>query len=448
MENQLRDKNMTHLRNKISNSFFNALVYILVLFSTLSPFQYYFSTYIGGVGIYLLIACLLLYIMLNLNKIPLTKLHFKQAIFFFMWSIVYIISNQYFLDYKYNNVIFGINFNVYTIQTLQVISLFVVYLFLNNSRKKNVRKKVVILIFISLFINGIITLRALSIDPNIAKIMATGIRVSEYNVLNLTAVSGYHIIYGLVIIFPLLFHSLREFKLKFSFLFGIYTLFLLIFVYFSAYTTALFTLFIGITVYVLLSAKMIIKINVFPILFILILLTINPIFIGNLLSIIANIISVDQISERLNHLSYLILYGDSTGVTLVRLELYKKSIDAFISYPITGITVYDSTYLLSGHSSFLDLLGGTGLLGFLPYILFIFYSYKYSIQKINNKNLVCAIRACYIAFCFVGLVNNLITSLTIMMFLLFFVTWYPNIIEEHINYNYYYNSSTKNITVQ
>lgn len=70
-----------------------------------------------------------------------------------------------------------------------------------------------------------------------------------------------------------------------------------------------------------------------------------------------------------------------------------------------------------------------GLIGFIPYIMFLLYSYKISINKAGNKSLRNAIRISYIIFLLVASINTLTTSLTINMFLLFFINWYPIMIK-------------------
>lgn len=404
-------------------NFFNMLVYLVVLFSCLSIFQYYFSVYIGGAGLYVLLFVLVFIALINFINVNLTKLQLKQIISFSIWSIIYIIVNQFFLNYRYANVVLGIDLNIFTLQTIQVICLYVVYVFLNINGNEIVKANIIKMIFIALIIDAIITLRSLGIDPNISRIMATG--REELNIYGLKGVSGYSIIYSIVIIFPLLIYSLGELKYKYRIVMGIFTILMLVFLYFAAYTTALIAIIIGLLVYLFLITSKVFKIFILPLLFTLGALLINPYYIYSILKTLSVIINIQAVSVRFSQLADFIFYGDTTGAGINRLLFYKKSIDAFLKYPLTGITIFDPNYDLSGHSAFLDILGGTGLIGFIPYILFIWYSYKISIRNVENKNCINAISTCYIVFCFIGFTNTLATSITIMLFLLFFITWYP-----------------------
>lgn len=420
--------------NKLS--FLDGLIYIVVFLACLDIFYYYFVRCFRGISFYAVLAITVLVVFFQSKEIKMTNIHIKQMLFFNIWAIMYIIVNEFFADYRHVNTIMGIEFNVFTLQVIQVFFIFLLFIFLDLSENHQIKVNIIKIIFISLIIDGLITLSALKIDPNISKVMATG--KVELNVYDLKGVSGYHIIYSSVIIMPLLFYSIKTFKSKNRLIILLFTLFMIYFIYKSAYTTALFGLILGILVYVFFNTSKGFKIFIAPLIFCLVIILLNPKLIYNILIYISDKVQIQQISIRLRQLAMLILYDDTSGDSLYRLVLYKRSIDAFLKYPITGITIYDPTYVLSEHSSFLDILGGMGLMGFIPYLLFIFYSYKIAIQKTKDKKLKNAIKTSYILFCFIGFVNPLATSFTIMLFLLFFVTWYIHF-DDCINDSYEYN---------
>ncbi|SDH86993.1 hypothetical protein SAMN04487975_1096 [Planococcus glaciei] len=423
---------MKKYSNNIINvkiNFYHLLIYIIVLNSSLSIFFYYFSLLFGGSIFYILLLFIVAVALYKISNINLSKLQLVQLIFFMVWASFYFIVNQFFLNYESEEIIGGISLNIYTLQLVQVISIFILFFSINVSNNIPLKINIVKIILFSQIINAFITLRALNIDPEISKNMATG--NDEFNTFNLIGVSGYSIIYSIVIIFPLLIASLKNFKLKLKLLMITYTIFMMVLIYFSAYTTALIALFIGIILYIILSRSIIFKLFFVPLLLILLSIILTPNKIYLILMSLANNISIQLISLRLSQLANLILYNDTSGDSLIRLELYKKSIDAFFQYPLTGITMYNPNFSLSGHSAFLDILGGTGLLGLLPYLLFIWFSYKISVRNAKTKNIRNGISASYLVFCFIASINTLATSYIIIAFLLFFVTWYPLFVEKY-----------------
>jgi hypothetical protein len=416
--------------NKKSSSFFilSIFVYIMVLLASLDIFTYYFTRYLGGVSFYTVLSICILMVFWNLINLKISKLRCKQIFFFSIWAIIYAVENQVFVSYKYSNIM-GINFNLVTLQTMQVICVFIMYTFFDSVKVKYeiIKVNIIKIILLSIVINAIVTLRALEIDPNIARIMATGI--AELNTYDLKGISGYSLIYSLVIIIPLLYSSLRYYnkknKLRVMLLFSL----IVFLVYKAAYTTALIALMLGFFIYLFLNTSNMVRVFLLPLILLMCIFLMNPNLIYDSLMYLSYKIEIQQTSIRLQQLADLILYGDSSGDTLNRLGLYRLSIDAFLKYPLTGIIIFDPNYNLSGHSAFLDILGATGLVGFIPYLLFIWYSYRISLQKTKDKKLRNGIRTSYFMFCFIGSINTLATSFTIMLFLLFFVNWYPAFVD-------------------
>ena len=415
-------------RNTNSHRIVRIFTYIMVLLASMDIFRYYFTLYLRGISFYAVLAIIVFIVFSNYKNIKLTRLHHKQKMFFTIWAFIYIIVNQIFANYKYSNIVMGIDFNIFTIQTIQVICVVIAYSFIDTLKDINLKVNIIKIILFSLVIDAITTLLALTIDPNISKIMATA--SANSNLEGLKGVSGYSIIYSLVIIVPMLLYSIKELKTKSRLFLQLFTLLMMYFIFKSAYATALIALVLGIVVYLFLNTSKIFKVLLLPFILYLAVILINPNSIYDILIYLSDKIEIHQISIRFNQLADLILYGDNSGDALYRLVLYRQSIDAFMQYPLTGIIIYNPNYALSGHSAFLDILGGIGLLGFIPYVLFLWYSYKISINKTEHRKLKNAIRTSYIVFCFIGSINTLATSLTIMLFLLFFVSWYPVFVED------------------
>lgn len=415
------------------SSILNFFIYIMVLLASLDIFIYYFSKYLKGISFYGVLSIILILILSKFRYLKVSIFHGKQIIFFIIWVIFFIIVNQFIINYTYSNVIMGINFNDFTLQVIQVFCTFITYFYLDSVKAEKVKVNIIKIILFSIFIDAVITLRALQIDFNISKVMATG--SAALNVKGLKGVSGYSIIYGLVIIMPMLYCCFKEYGRRYQVIKTLLIMLIIYFVYKAAYTTALIALVLGILIYLFLNMSKKLKILLLPLIILMIILLINPKLIYNILTFLSDKIEISQISERFQELANLILHGDKSGDTLYRFVLYKRSINAFFSHPLFGISIFKPNYLLSGHSAFLDILGSMGLFGFIPYFLFILYSYKISMNKTKEKKLKNSIRTSYIIFCFIGSINTLATSFTINLFLLFFINWYPIFIEKLCNKN-------------
>lgn len=74
-----------------------------------------------------------------------------------------------------------------------------------------------------------------------------------------------------------------------------------------------------------------------------------------------------------------IQYGESTGDVSARGEKYDQSLGLFITSPLTG-----TNEKVGGHSSLMDRMATLGLIGFIPYILFLFYQLRFGKNTISS----------------------------------------------------------------
>ena len=80
------------------------------------------------------------------------------------------------------------------------------------------------------------------------------------------------------------------------------------------------------------------------------------------------------ISRKLADIDDSILYGDSEGAVDNRATLYEKTFYCIAENPIFG-TDDDS---IGGHSAIPDRIAALGIIGFIPYVLFIFFQMKFT----------------------------------------------------------------------
>lgn len=396
--------------------------YLITLIVTLDIFNYYFTNIFTGIGFYLILFICFFFISFKLIGISSTKYHKSMFIAFVTWILIYVVSNQFFANFLIYRVILGIKINFITLSSFKIFTIFLVYFYLESLGRVKNRNQIVMIIIASFIVNSVITLIALQIDPNISKIMATG--NLELNTSDLKGVSGYGTIYSIVIALPLLAVRLSQKK---HFFYNLLLIAVLIYlVYSSSFFIALFTMVIGLVFLLFLNANRVLKLFLIPVIFVVGIFMFNPIVLHDVIMNIADKIEIYELSARFKQIADFIKYNDDTGAALLRLSLYKKSIDAFLMYPITGIYLFAPDYSLSGHSALLDILGGTGLVGFVPFILFLYYSLRISLSKTSNKYLKNAILTSYFMILIIATLNTLTYTSGIFLVLLFFITWFPS----------------------
>lgn len=338
----------------------------------------------------------------------------KQLLWFILWFIQYFIINQILLDSEYRNNLMGLNLNILVLQLIQV--LFIVFISIQINTNTKYDKKIVQLFIISMIINIIFTLRALKIDPNISKVMATG-NSQMYTNIDTTGVAGYSIIYALVILIPILLYAIGNLNRKKRYFYIATFLLSIFFIFKTGYFTAFTLMIVGIFIYYIIICKPVYKIILFPMFIFVISMIVNPSIMYDILIYLSNIIEVETISQRLYQVAEYIGFGKK-GAALLRVDLYMQSIEQFLRFPFTGGAIFNNNIQLSGHSAFLDIAGSGGILHIITYFMFIYYSYKYSIKLALDKLGRCAIKTSYIVFILLGLVNTLATDNIIMMSLI------------------------------
>ncbi len=145
--------------------------------------------------------------------------------------------------------------------------------------------------------------------------------------------------------------------------------------------------------------------------------------IGHLLGKLAEIAGnrgYADLYERLNGLSRLLIAGSSYGDVWARVSLYRVSISHFLKNPFLGLigingfhrASFYKTYMMLGvdpstvnsvgqHSDIVDLLGGGGIICFIPFVLVIRYYWKTVSSYIKNNGAL-------LRYIFVGLLQYLL----------------------------------------
>lgn len=164
---------------------------------------------------------------------------------------------------------------------------------------------------------------------------------------------------------------------------------------------------------------------VLAILLFLIFLFIEPISrVLNELSVLAGNRGMSDLQERLYGLYSLLATGNRTGDVGARLYLYQLSITHFINNPLLGVVGtlgftraqyvpvvailndYSNTLFVGRHSDIVDLLGGGGLIVFVPFLAIMIWFFKTVRRNAKNTESLKYVFVAYIMFFVYGLFDH------------------------------------------
>lgn len=105
-----------------------------------------------------------------------------------------------------------------------------------------------------------------------------------------------------------------------------------------------------------------------------------------------------SIHDRVLDMQESIQYGESTGDVYARGERYEQSLRLFLTNPLIG-----TNEKVGGHSSLIDRMATLGIIGFIPYILFLIYQLSFGQCFIRAKNRIFYIEAVVIGIIMLAL---------------------------------------------
>ncbi len=210
--------------------------------------------------------------------------------------------------------------------------------------------------------------------------------------------SNYDIPHAAPVLIPCFFYHLKynnnnRYK---GLVYAVLILACMILSYVSGSTTA-FLMVILVTVVSLLIKKTSVRNNIGLLIFwgVLTMTLMNDDVLLSLVRMMDDVFGLSSISlhERLMEIESSILYGETEGDMGSRMNYYTLSINAFNNNILFG------GGKTGGHSVILDHLGAYGLLGFIPFALFVFYQIKSSMEYIHPT-----VRIYYYISVFAGLI--------------------------------------------
>jgi hypothetical protein len=393
-------------------------ILLYVFISLLSIANTYISVYGGGIIIYIIYFIPVLVILSYLIRSNIFNGMFKVRTYI-MWMIAFMVIYVIFFQFistkhEYIKYIAGIKVNTSVLHLINIIPVGFMSWYILQYKDRNFNTLLAVCIISIFTVNYLLTLKGLESDPLAVRTLATGEGGEEYL---LAGVSGFDITYSAVMLIPCFLYLILSFsKIKRTVLIAFFVL-TCIYIVKCAFSIAVLATLLGICIFLYVSVRTPIRILLAIAIIFICILAIDQSFIIYILNIASDIIDVGHV-KRLKAVADMIMFGDTTSDELLRLARYKMSIDGFIENPISGIYVLDRNYILSGHSTILDILAGCGLMGFVPFFMFLYYSYKYSIKYVHGNMYKQCIISTYIVFAFIATLNPQLASPNVLLMLL------------------------------
>lgn len=340
---------------------------IVILYTTVPVVSIFTSTYVTTYAYMLISAFLIIYIMLT------GGLKRMGAILYLVIPLVTFIAFTY--------VTLGASLLLWGYQSMLFILPTIIGYYFLNYRPESIKIFAWTLI-IALIITTVTTITGLIMFPNASRILATIAESDDPENLKYTwrNIGGYDFVYTCVLLYPVLILARKLNKIHLvTFLVLTAAIFMLVIA--SEYTIAFILMVITSVLYF--SSK---KLNskhllIFGIIMFLSLFIFWDVF-KNLLLWFASIVNSESISERLTALA-----GGITSLENFednRLELYRMSLNGFLSSPIFG-QILGATTSHGGHSFVLDSLANYGLVGAGTLVLAYRNIYRFFFNPFRNE---------------------------------------------------------------
>ena len=250
--------------------------------------------------------------------------------------------------------------------------------------------KMLLIISIALFaITMVMTINTLAQHPGAARVLASR-QFTEYgyDLYVRSGTGGFDFIYSVTVMIPVgLFVSIHITKRKIRIIAICFTIGAIITVLLSGYATAILLATLGIALVVCTINKWMLGTVII----------ISPLIIGlylshrmdiaNYISDISRQFSSRAVSQHLVEIADIIAQKSDVD-NLERADHYKKSLESFLAHPLLGNYIFAGPSSVSGHSTILDLLGGTGLVCTVPFLGYLaswFFKVLHRLKTIGSK---------------------------------------------------------------
>lgn len=279
----------------------------------------------------------------------------------------------------------------------------------------SVDKKARVTMFIVLFVSVLLTSKAVAINPDALRARASMEAEGLEDLLKGTP--AYAITYSYALLLPVFLHKCRLSENKIRTFYIICTVMMIYILIVAQYATALILALVGALVYALLVSKPKNRVRI-------IIATIGIILVLNITGGVSGIFqSLSKYVEgswatKLNDIALTLEGQQDSGSVSGRTDLYSKSLAAFLQSPIFGKYTKD-TGPIGGHAIAIDVLGLTGIVGFIFMAASVYGNFARMKNHPSYKTSKPAVIASMVEFIVLIFSKNIVTSMAI--FFTFFV---------------------------
>lgn len=335
---------------------------------------------------------------------------------YLFWILVMVIANEFFYE-RYSKITFiFLTMDAHAIFFVRLLVSVLPFMFFVDQNKFKETKLFKAIIGIVIATNAFYTFRAVQFFPNAIRARATMEYIGGEEFLYATP--DYAMVYGLALIFPVFLQKIKNSEQRIDkIIYLIYAALSFYVILVSQFATALIIAIVGTLIFFMLGMAGNKRVVILLVLaFLLFYVHITKMDV-EFLTMLAN--SVDGTwAEKLQDMADSLSGSALSGSLSTRNDLYQTSLDTFLESPLLGIMAY-SNGKLGGHATAIDILGLSGLIGFIPFALTYVYNFKRVCRTCNFPKNKAAIIACNIEFIILVFTKNIITSLS--LFFAFFV---------------------------
>ncbi|MBO5836933.1 MAG: hypothetical protein J6Q92_03470 [Oscillospiraceae bacterium] len=269
----------------------------------------------------------------------------------------------------------------------------------------------ILAIFVS--ITCVTTMVGLETYPMASRELASGTAIYDTARYTKANIGGYDFIYALVLLIPIFFWMIKQAKGFWKVAYITALVLDILCIYASQYTTALICVVVALIIMWAQKDKK--SAGIFTGVLIVFVLLNGLSLLSEFFYWASTVIGQEYTSDRLLQVSQL-LSGQKidTETSTDRIDYYTRQIEAFLTSPIWGHNLLGSGARASGHTLVLDVLGGVGILGFIPMVWFGKKLYRLAVN-LDKKPAPVAIKVVWTMGLIVAILNPIIfpTILTV-----------------------------------
>lgn len=339
-----------------------------------------------------------------------------EYMYYLLWIVIMIIAYEHFYPIHQKNTFLVLTMDSYAIFFIRLLVAVIPFMFFVDQNNFKERKIFKIILAAVIGTNAFFTFRAVQFFPDAIRARSTMEDIGAEDIL--FATPDYEMVYGMALIFPVLLQKIKDAQTKTDK--NIYTIFAAVVFYtimVSQFATALLITIVGSLIFIMFSMRKNKRVLIVSsIVFLVFYVHVTKMDV-EILNSLSN--SVDGVwAGKLHDIAVSISGSSLSGSLSERNDLYQESLATFLESPLFGILVHP-TGSIGGHATAIDILGLTGIFGFIPFVLAVLYNFRRVCRTCNFPKNKAAIIASNIEFIIVIFTKNIISSLS--LFFAFFV---------------------------